>query len=161
MAYITNTYIDALISTRIRTALFSDGQPPVYSDANCEQARITAHAIVRTALSQAGYTPPTVAELAAMVADAANEQRVVDGENIRLATFGQWLNLGGFVRKQWPIPTELRATLNLVRDIKLGSLTFPTLSLSVPGAVGGNTFSDNDADAGDTLAPMFSKTMGR
>jgi hypothetical protein len=158
VAYIDSDFVNALLEPALVTALFTDSG--TYQTARFNTALAYADGMVRAALKSAGYTPPTSAELATLLA-SSDEDQVGEGNTLRAAAFGAFLKHAVGRKPPLKIPEAYREDIGLVARIQKGDIPFEHLSITERDAVGGVDFTDSSETSDDGIPRLFSRGMGR
>lgn len=153
--YIDAAYLYALMGQGEVQGHFTDSGS--FNDTRLDEVIGAADARVRAALRTAGYTPPSDAELTAMLA-SSDEEQAAQGRTIKLACFGAFLRWASG-RKATPVPQEYADSVAIVRRIEQGDIRFPALAITERDAIGGVDFSESDEDVTDNRAPVFGRNM--
>ena len=156
MAYIDPDYIDDMLGSDVRTGLFTDDG--VYNTTGEAKLADSATARVRTALSVAGYSPPTDAEMVAFL--AGTEAQKGEANTIQMACLGVWIDYA-YSRKQQPIPAQHEAKLDQLKMIEEGEIQFDALSYSSEAGIGGIKSSETSPTVSKNKAQIFNRDMGR
>lgn len=143
MAYIDETYIDNLCDTNVVDAFFTDIGAGAVNSTALTQAIATAASLVKSALRNAGYTPPgdsdTIPEI------------------VKTATFGAFVKIM-YGRKQLEVPEQYADVVSLLERIRKGDEDIDGLSLDEAAAVGGVSFSDHSDTSTSGRPPIFDRS---
>ncbi len=134
MAYIDSTYITNRIGASLMNALAESDSARI--SAWCDDAT----ALVQSALEHAGYASPSA-----------------PGDDVKLATFGQWLIAANALRIGVDIPAQWYAAVMLLDRIRKGEHKPIGLTPNTTGAVGGSEFSESDPTVAGNRAPVFTR----
>lgn len=156
MAYIDPDYIDDMLGSDVRTGLFTDDG--TYNTSGEAKVADSATARVRTALSVAGYSPPTDAEMVVFL--AGTEAQKGEANTIQLACLGVWIGYA-YGRKQIDVPPGHEDKLDQLARIEDGEIQFDALTYSSEAGIGGVKSSETSPTASLNKAQIFNRDMGR
>lgn len=149
-AYLDTAYVDALMSPRTRTRLFTDVEADGFDQEAFDIVAAAATAKVRSRLAEAGYAPP---DDLTTIGEAARDL-------IKMATFEVFKRMA-YARKLLPVDYDPPNYKSLADELASGEADPEGMTPNAATAVGGVSFTESSPTATDSLPRIFPRNMAR
>ena len=151
--YLTTAYVDAMMSARTRTRLFTDDEQVGFDTTAFNIVVAAATAKVRSRLSEAGYTPP----------DDLDDTSKISAEGadlIRVATFEVFKRMA-YQRKLLPVDFDPPHYKTIADELGSGDADPESLTPNAATAVGGVSFTESSSTVSGSVQRIFPRTLMR